>query len=198
MALPLLPTCRFHSKFISKVPFRQNHSLDKHTEWNKFGGFLFWGQRSIFSSYSSCILTETEKHNSQTIDSHERGRREDKLLQLFNLNGDTEKKLLSKRSHLYNDTRIPEALFTRAQVSDTLEKWERTHGERTYPQASSRCIVSRIKRREPYFRLGCILVRRRACPGHWVFPVSHPILTPSPYSPLPPFIPASYRQTPDQ
>lgn len=49
---------------------------------------------------------------------------------------------------------ILEPLFTWAQVSDTLETWEKTHGERTYPQASSRCIVSRIKRKEPYFRLG--------------------------------------------
>lgn len=52
--------------------------------------------------------------------------------------------------------------------------------ERTRPQASSRCTVSRIKWKKPHFRFGYILVNGRACPGHWLFPVSHPVLTPHP------------------
>lgn len=40
VAPPLLTLC-FHSKFISKAPFRLNHSLDKQSEWNKFKGFCF-------------------------------------------------------------------------------------------------------------------------------------------------------------
>lgn len=55
VALPLLTVC-FHSKCISKVPFWLNHSLDKQSELNKNLGLLFWGQWSIFSSHSSCIL----------------------------------------------------------------------------------------------------------------------------------------------
>lgn len=38
----------------------------------------------------------------------------------------------------------------------------------------------------------------RACPGHWLCPVSHLIPTPSSSSTLPPFIPASFKQTPYQ
>lgn len=128
------------------------------------------------------------KNNSQTIESREKERRDDK--QLFT------SAALQKISYcprkVARTMLTLEALFARVQISDTLETRERTHAERTYPPGLQQVLCFQDQKRRAVFQTWLHPGERgRACPGHRLFPVSHPILTPHPPHLL-------LSQTPDQ
>ena len=184
MALPPLPTlfC-FHSKFISKIPFRLNHSLDKQREWNKFRGLLFWGQKSIFSSHSGCVLKrDCEKQLTNNWIPWEGKTR---WQATFHFCGVTQNKLLSTQSRPHNvNTRS--LICTGTDQRYLGDKGEDTCGEDVSSRPPAGALFPGSKEKSRISDLAASWWERESMSWSPALPRLSPHPDPSPSSP-PPF-----------